>query len=184
MIGLTTGRQTSQRLNSLLKELAYTLPRARIIRRGKSSIEDLAQRLLTEGFEYAMILQRWHGGPGRIDFYNVTFNGLIPIPPSILLREVKLGREHPSRGRHSAEAITYGNQASKATRTLATHLSKVFDLPELSVSTNAGGKTTLHLDESSSDRSITLAIMTITGQDVGPRMAISGLIWDLNESRR
>jgi rRNA maturation protein Rpf1 len=93
VIGFTTGRQTGQRLNSLLKELVQAIPKARVIRRGKSSLDDLSRRLSEEGLDYAIILRRQHGGPGRIGFFRVEGKGLRPLAPSVVLRGVKPGRE-------------------------------------------------------------------------------------------
>jgi len=97
VIAFTTGRQTNQRLNTLLKELVHSLPNARAVRRGKSNLEGLGWRLFEEGFEYATILKRWHGGPGRVDFFKVEAQGLTVLAPSLLLKTVNSRENTPIR---------------------------------------------------------------------------------------
>ncbi len=181
MIGFTTGRQTNQRLNSLLKELVYSVPTARVIRRGKSSLDDLGWRLFEEGLEYVMILQRWHGGPGRIDFFKVEAQGLVRLAPSVLLRAVKLGREYAHPGKHTAEAVTYDAKVSGPTRRFIRHLSMILGLAESTLPTSSEIKSTLHVSETG-DGSILLALTSPPAQqEVGPRLLISRLIWDLHD---
>ncbi len=181
MIGFTTGRQTNQRLNSLLKELVYSVPTARVVRRGKSSLDDLSWRLFEEGLEYVMILQRWHGGPGRIDFFKVEARGLARLAPSVLLRAVKLGREYAHPGKHTAEAVTYDVKVSEPTRRFIRHLSTILGLAESTLSTSSEIKSTLHVSEIG-DGSILLALTSPPAQqEVGPRLLISRLLWNLHD---
>ena len=181
MIGFTTGRQTNQRLNSLLKELVHSLPKARVIRRGKSSLEDLGWHLFEEGFEYVVILQRWQGGPGRIDFFKVEAQGLARRTPSVLLKAVKLRREYANPEKHTAEAITCDTQASRSTQRFVSYLSPILNLTALTLPTSSEIKSTLHITETR-DGSILLALTSPPAQqEVGPRLLISRLIWDMHE---
>jgi rRNA maturation protein Rpf1 len=122
VIGLTTRRETNQRLNSLIKELDIS------ILNGKLSKEALARRLLEEGFTHAVILYRWLRGSGRLDFFNVNPRGMERVPPSILLKSVTLRREYKGQSTPKITAITY-EEASKSTRRLGRVLSSVFELP-------------------------------------------------------
>ena len=181
MIGFTTGRQTNQRLNSLLKELVYSVPTARVIRRGKSSLDDLGWRVLEEGLGYLTILQRWHGGPGRIDFFKVEARGLTPLAPSVLLRAVKLAREYGHPVKHAAEAVTYEANVSGPTRRFIRHMSMILGLAESTLPISSEIKWTLHVSEIE-DGSVLLALTSPPAQqEVGPRLVISRLIWDLHD---
>lgn len=181
MIGLTTGRQTNQGLNSLLKELSHAIPRARVIRRGKSSLEDLGRRFCDKELDYGIILQRWHGGPGRIDFLRVEAKGLTPVAPSVLLRAVKLRREYEHQGKHAAQAITCDARISQSTRRFAQQLSMILDLPQSTIPADFKVKSSFHLSEFR-DGSILLTMTSPPGQEeVGPRLLVSRLIWDLHD---
>jgi rRNA maturation protein Rpf1 len=180
VIGFTTGRQTSQRLNSLLRELACAIPDARIIRRGKSSLDDLGKRFLNESLDYAVVLQRWQGGPGRMDFFKVGPEDLTMLPPSILIRAVKLQREYSHRGKNAAQAITCGVKSSEATRRLVRHLSMVLGLSESALRANPEARSTLHVGEIE-DGSVVLGFKSPPAEgEVGPALLVSKMIWDLH----
>lgn len=182
MIGLTTGRQTTQQLNSLLKDLAHSIPGSKIIRRGKSSVENLGVRLLEEGVSYAIVLYRWRGGPGRIGFFAVEPTGLNVVAPAVLLSAVKLRREYPDRGKYTAQGITCDPTSSEQIRNLSHTLSRVLQLPESSLPPPPDLKTTFHISEMP-DRHPRLIVTSPPGErDVGPSLLISKLIWDIDET--
>lgn len=180
MIGLTTGRQTNQRLNTLLKELAHTIPHAHIIRRGKSSLEELGQRLIDEGSDYGIIIQRWHGAPGRIDFYRVQ-PSFSRIPPSIILKGVKLKREYADSQRGVAQAITYDREISKSSLRLVSTLCMVLGLSESKPPHDPKMKTSIHVGQLA-DGTIRITVTSPpAGADIGPNLLISRLIWDISD---
>jgi rRNA maturation protein Rpf1 len=184
VIGLTTGRQTSQRLNSLLKELANAIPRSKIIRRGKSSLDELTARFLEEGISHALALYRWQGGPGRIDFFRVDRTGLSQMVPSILISRVRLGREYPDRERHKAQGITCERDSSEGTKNFWQRLSEVLELPRVELPTDTKLATTLHISEKAGG-AIDVAITSPPGvREVGPTLTIRKLLWDLDESKK
>jgi len=175
VIGLTTGRETNQRLNSLIKELVASIPNSRITRRGKSSKEDLARRLFQEGFTHALIAYRWHGGPGRLDFFNITPCGLEQVPPSALLKSVMLRREFGEQINQKITAVTC-NKVSATTRRLGRVLSNVLELPFLEAPHNLSYS--MHLRDNGKITEI--VVRSLTGmRDLGPRLAISKLIWSV-----
>jgi rRNA maturation protein Rpf1 len=180
VIGLTTGRQSNQRLNSLLKDLAHAIPKARIVRRGKSSLDDLGRRLFEEGIECVLVLQRWHGGPGRIDFLKVEANSLTQHPPSMMLKAVKLRREYSQRANRAAQAITCDTKVSPATRRFAHQLSQVLELTESAMPASPEIKSSFHVSEMQGGSLLLTVTSPPAEKDVGPRLVISRLIWDLN----
>ena len=173
MIGLTTGRETSPRQNTLLKELATAIPNSRISRRGKSSTEDLSRRFLEEGFHHAVALYRWHGSPGRIEFFNVKSTGLEQVPPTLLLRSVRLRREYRARGQHTVEAISFEG-SSEATR-LRNVLSRVLELPEIESLKNA--TCSLHVRELTGATIELVVTSPPCIQEIGPKLVISEMLW-------
>lgn len=175
MIGLTTGRETNQRLNSLIKELGISLPNSRITRRGKSSKEELARRLLEDGFTHALIAYRWHGGPGRLDFFNVKPGGMEQVPPSALLKSVTLRREFGGQSNPKIAALTC-EQVSQTTRRFAGVLSSVLELP-LSES-RQGLPCSMHLRDNGKMTELVVRSL-INMRDLGPKLVISKLIWSV-----
>lgn len=175
MIGLTTGRETNQRLNSLIKELGSSIPNSRITRRGKSGKEELARRLLQDGFAHALIVYRWHGGPGRLDFFNVKASGMEHVPPSALLKSVILRRDFGDQTPHKIAAITC-EHASKTTRHLGQVLSSVLELPF--VESQLDLPCCLHLRDNGKMTEVVVR-SPLNTRDIGPKLAISKLIWSV-----
>lgn len=180
MIGLTTGRQTNQRLNSLLKELAHTIPRARIVRRGKSGLDDLARRMFNDGLEYGLILQRWQGGPGRMDFFKVHADGLNSFMLSLILNAVKLRREYPNPRRAVAQAVSYDEGITEPSHRLVLNLCTLLGLSETRSPNTPEIKTTLHISELPGG-TIRIAVTSRPKLvEIGPTLLVSRLIWDSN----
>jgi rRNA maturation protein Rpf1 len=175
VIGLTTGRETSQRLNILLKELSAAIPNARVVRRGKSSIENLSMRLLDGGFTHAIAIYRWHGGPGRMDLFNVTRNGMRQIPPIVLLGSVVLRREYQTKHKSSVIDALSVEKASTTTVRVAHALSEILELPQVDYSLSSS--CSLHLRESNG--SIVLVVISPDHRDIGPKLVLSKLLWNL-----
>ena len=173
MIGLTTGRQTTQRMNSLLNDLTHTLPHAKIIRRGKSSLNDLFVRLLNENLTHAIALNRWHGTPGRLTLYNVQPKGITKLMPSIFLSEIKLAREYKSYNRSTVKGITCG-KVKQSTHQFSEILAAVFEIPVTQNPTDVDA--TFHLVQIND--SIRLAVTSPPMErEVGPSLTISRLLW-------
>jgi len=175
VIGLTTGRETNQRLNSLIKELNSSIPNSRITRRGKSSKEELARRLFEDGFTHALIAYRWHGGPGRLDFFNVGSSGMKQIPPSALLKSVTLRRELGEHKNPKVTGITC-EQVSTTTRNLCHTLSTVLELPITEIREDS--HSSIYVRDSG--KVIEVVVRSLTDmRELGPRLVIAKLIWSI-----
>jgi rRNA maturation protein Rpf1 len=181
VIGLTTGREANQRLNSLLKELEHAVPSAKIVRRGKSSRQELANRLRQERFSHAVAIYRWQGGPGRLDFFTVKCDGISMLRPSALLKAVRLGREYPNRAHSTAAAITHDENMAEETRRFCHTLSDALELPEVDTPELSRIKASFHVSELP-DLTTQLALTSPAREhEVGPKMLISRLLWDQDD---
>ncbi len=179
MIALTTGRQTSQRLNILLKDLAHTIPKSKILRRGKSSLDEVFRRALENGLNRALILQRWHGAPGRIDLYEVLPSGTGKLVLSATVRSARLRRECGTRGGSYASSISIASHERSPADRFSRVLSKFTELPILDsslagrdsfhVSLNAKGEVQIGLLSSSETR------------ETGLQLRLSKISWTSNE---
>ena len=181
MIGFTTGRETNQRLNSLLKELTHVIPRSQIIRRGKSNREELAFRLYENGFTHAIGIYRQHGGPGRIDFFTVNPDGMPTLSPSALLKSVKLGREYQNRTKCTATAVTHNVDLTEETLLFCHTLSTALELTEVGTQQTSRLSASFHVADLS-DRTIKLSVTSPAARnEVGPTLSITRLLWDHND---
>ena len=161
MIGLTTGRQTTQRMNSLLNDL--TLPHAKIVRGGKSSLNDFSVRLLKENTVHTIAINRWHGTPGRSTLYSLQTKGVTKLMPSFFLNEIKLAREYKNHAQPNIEGITCGKV--KQTTHQFSEILSVFEIPLTQNPTELGA--TFHLVQIND--SIRLVVTSPTMErEVGP----------------
>jgi len=184
VIGFTTGRETNQRLNSLLKDLTHVVPRSQIIRRGKSNREELAFRLYKNGFTHAIGIFRLHGGPGRIELFTINANGMSSLPPCALLKSVKLGREYPRRAKCIATAVTHKADLPDEILRFCHALSSALELPEVAIQQTSQIRASFHITDLP-DRTIQLSVTSPAARhEVGPTLSISRLLWDENEAGR
>jgi len=176
VIGLTTGRETNQRLNSLLRDLVHVIPNAVILRRGKSSLQGLTERVRQMGISQVLVIYRSHGGPRRIDMLRLSDAGLVAVPPAMILSAVKLRREHDARDRSPVSAISReAGSPSEITR-FAVKLGEALGVPAVESGSVLAHGSTFHLKREPTG-TISLTVRSSPDQEVGPRLEISKLIW-------
>lgn len=172
MILVTTSKAPTQRINSFVKDLRHSLPAVKVVRRGKTGMEELPDRLRAEGCDRLLVVGRRHGAPGRIDLYTLKNDNLIAHDPTIFLREVRLRREYDVVGRFQARGIT--RQSAPSLSRIAEALSEFFQLPEaepteLSVS--------LHISRSDHG-SLRISLTNPPSiREVGPSMSVERVLW-------
>ena len=182
MILLTTSRRPTKGIRTFCKDLSHTLPNILRINRGKLSLEDVAAKALEVNAEKVVIVDRWKGGPGKIELYYV--NGkLQPIPPLIYLRSVKLRREFdvmPKGKRIKCVAVFTSQKHFKDVSRLGKALSEFFNIPIMSDESGYRGYDAILQTgtDSSGELVITFSLLP-ENLEIGPRMKISHLIWDL-----
>ena len=184
MILLTTSRRPTRRIRTFCKDFSHGIPNVTRINRGKLSLEGLAEKALELGADGVVIVDRWKGGPGKIEFFKVKEGKLQPTPPMIYVRGVKLRREFGTmpRGRRiKSTAILALPEAPPEVIRLREAFSEFFHIP------------VIHADEEKRRFSALMEIKTnpageivVTFRllpenvEVGPMMRISHMIWDLS----
>ncbi|MEM3788943.1 MAG: hypothetical protein QXN95_03645, partial [Candidatus Bathyarchaeia archaeon] len=134
MILLTTSRRPTKGIRTFCKDLSRMLPNILRINRGKLSLEGVAAKALELDAEKVVIVDRWKGGPGKIELYHVD-GKLQPIPPLIYLKSVKLRREFqtmPKGRRIESVAIASSPKQSQEITRLEKALSVFFGIPIVS----------------------------------------------------
>ena len=170
-------------MRTFCKDLSYTIPNIFRINRGKLSLEGVAAKAIEFGAEKVVIVDRWKGGPGKIELYHV--NGkLQPIPPLIYLRGVKLRREFQTmpRGRRiKSVAIAALSKPSQEVGRLEKALSDFFGIPIISCEDKFEGYNAIMLITTNSAGEIVTTFRLLPeNMEIGPRIRISHLIWDLS----
>jgi len=183
VILLTTSRRPTRRIRTFCKELSYNIPNVTGINRGKLSLEGLAAKALELNAEKAMIVDRWKGGPGKIELFKLENGKLQPMPPLIYLRGVKLRREFGTmpRGRRiKSTAIFASSEPSEEIERLEKTLSDFFDLPVVHRWEECKPYNALLYVKSDQSGEIVMSFRLFPENvEIGPRMRVSHLIWDL-----
>jgi len=180
MILLTTSRQPSQRIRTLANDLVSVIPNSIRVNRGKLSLDGVAEKALELDADKIVILDRWKGDLGKIQFFQIDESGFCQVPPSIYVRNVRLRREFDNKGRRQIESV--GVLATSAVGRFGEFVSGFFGVPVfrseefpqhcqalMSLSRNASGvlEITWKL----------LPSMT----EVGPRIACANVVWALEK---
>lgn len=150
--------------------------------RGKLSLQGLAEKALELNAEKVVVVERWRGGPGKIEFYKLEENGLQPTPPLIYLRGVKLQREFqtvPMRRRIKSVAIAPLAEASEESEMLERALSSFFSIPIVSSLDEYGDyNAIMQIAAEPSGLFIVTFKVLPENLEIGPRLTISRLSWD------
>lgn len=183
MILLTTSRRPTRRIRTFCKELSYNIPNLTRINRGKLSLEGLAAKALELNAEKVVIVDRWKGGPGKIELFKLENGKLQPIPPLIYLRGVKLRREFGTmpRGRRiRSTVILASSKPSREIEKLEEALSAFFNLPIIQGLEDCKNCNALMQTEMNEAGEIVVTFRLLPENvEIGPRMRISHFIWDL-----
>ncbi|RLI27315.1 MAG: hypothetical protein DRO52_00550 [Candidatus Hecatellales archaeon] len=93
---ISSSRYPTRTVRSLMRDLHTVIPHSHRMNRGKMSLEDLSEVARQLGARYVMLVARWKGIPGKLEFYRPQPRGLKLLPPIIYIRGVKLQRQYPT----------------------------------------------------------------------------------------
>ena len=183
---ITTSRRPTRRIRTFCNDLARCIPNSIRINRGKLNREGIAEKALELDAERIVIINRWKGGPGKLELFHVS-EGLVGVPPLIYVRGIKLQREFGFRklGRFRSLAITasfsHGNDEIKK---LADALSRFLNIPFILPNEKlAGYDLLMHISKNVSEQLSITFFESRLGREIGPRITLSHLIWNLRKER-
>ncbi len=90
---ITTSRYPTRRIRSFTKDLHSAIPTSIRVTRGKKGIRDLEELCSIYGANRVLIIGRYKGCPGKMNFLKMTPRGLTYIPFTLLIGGVTLLRE-------------------------------------------------------------------------------------------
>ncbi len=183
MILLTTSRRPTKAIRTFCRDLSNTIPNTLRINRGKLSLEGVAEKALESNAEKVLIVERWKGGPGKIQFFEVSKEGLKLTLPLIYLKGVKLQREFPEakpKGRRiKSLGLAASQSVSAEVKKLEEALSKFFGIPLISYEESVRDYDALMQITPEQQGFLTVTFRLIPEMvEVGPRIGISHLIWE------
>jgi len=148
------------------------------------SLAALAEKALELNVDHVIIISRWKGGPGKIEFFDVK-EGLSLVPPLVYIKGVKLRREFEAKAKKvEACAVTLFRQKDSELRRFTDYLSKFLKLPIVSAEAlkeiNAGKRKTVLCISRNFEGQIQFTFRLLPRlNEVGPRVRLSHLIWEV-----
>ena len=184
---LTTSRRPTKNMRTFCRDLSHTFPNIVRVNRGKLSLEGLAEKALEYNANKVIIVDRWKGGPGKIQFFYLDAKGLKAIPPLVYLQGVKFRRdfrENMPRGRRIRNiAMKPSLNQDVERKKFEEMLANFFEIPFLSVdeAVNNGYDAIMQISQEALNRT-KIAFMLLPEQvEIGPQIIVSHLIWELTK---
>ena len=180
LILLTTSRRPTGRIRTFCRDLTNSIPDVVRVNRGKMSQDGVAEKAIELEADRVIIVDRWHGGPGRINLFDIS-SGLKPVSPLMLLSGIRLRRElQEGTKRVKSSVVTVDSKASPELRKAAASLSQFLGLPMLSLDeASEGHRVSMHLSYDSKRRLQATFMLLGRMVEIGPRITLSKLIWDV-----
>lgn len=181
MILLTTSRRPTGGIRTLCRDLANSLPNVVRVNRGKMSIDGIAERAIGLEADRIIVIDRWLGGPGKINLFKLALSGQIPVPPLMLIARTCLQREFKKTTRSTrSSVITMELEDSPELERIAVCLSQFFRLPIRSVDeASEKHSASMHFSLDSSHHPQITFLFLQRMVEIGPRITISKLIWEV-----
>ena len=180
MILITTSRRPTRDIRTLCHDLARSIPKALRVNRGKMSLDGVAEKALELNADRVIIVNRWKGGPGKIELFQVGLGGLNPVPPLLYIAGVRLQREFKVRTRPvQSLAVTTVPEAPPETAKIADSLANFLKAP-LSSMREAVSKyrASMHISSNASERTEITFLLLPEAVEAGPRITLSHTLWE------
>lgn len=185
MILITTSRRPTRRIRTFCNDLARCIPNSIRVNRGKLSREGVAEKAMEINADRIIIVNRWKGGPGKIEFFKLN-ESLVGVPPLLYIRGIKLQREigFPKTRPFRSLAITavYTSDEEEIPR-LAGALSEFLEAPiaTLEELLKQSYHVFMHISRDVSERIRITFFKLPENREIGPRITVSHVIWSLEK---
>ena len=156
------------------------------VNRGKLSLGGVAEKALELDAEKAIIIGKWRGAPGKIQFFRISAEGLDVIPPLIYVKGVKLRRDFeekaPRGKRLKSVTIAASERTSLEVKRLENVLSEFFNVPVFSLEEICDRKFDAAMQISVDPSNCMIITFKLVPEfvEVGPQARVSHLVWELN----
>lgn len=183
MILITTSRSPTERIRTICNDLARSMPEAVRINRGKMNLDGIAEKALEIEADRVVVVSRWKGGPGRIEFFKAGSEGLAPVFPILYLAGIQLQREFNVRiGPVRSLAATVSPECSPEVMKTVESLADFFNIP-FSPKETAPLKyqASMHFSSDASRRAQITFMLLPKFIEVGPRIIMSHAVWENRE---
>jgi rRNA maturation protein Rpf1 len=166
-------------MRSLCHDLIRVLPDATRINRGKLSFPEIIGKVFDAEADRLIIVERWKGGPGRIQFYQIS-SEVTRLPPLLILGGVKMQSDFGRKRLLSKNiAVTVTDDPPKNILDLAKFLSQFLNVPFSAKKSSEDKFTTaLHISPIPDGEARIQFNAPPKGTEVGPRLIVKKAVWE------
>jgi len=172
---LTTSRRPTSRIRSFCHDLVGCLSNIVRVNRGKLNIDGITEKALEIGADRIVIVDRWKGGLGKIQFFLVKETNLTPVPPSIYIKSIKLRREFATKTKSiQSFVVTTSSERSPRNKKVAESLAHFFNIPMLSVDQDVSRySASMHVSTNTSSLTMITFVLLPEFVEIGPRISVA-----------
>lgn len=185
MLLLTTSRRPTPRIRTFCRDLACSIPNVVRINRGKLSLDGIVEKTLELNANQVIIVDRWKGGPGKIELFKIGQEGLVPVPPIMYVSSIKLRREFDRAKTKPVRSliITTSSENSNEIIRIARSLSNFLNVPRSQMDKAVlKSKTSMHISTNGLHRTqVTFMLLLPENVEIGPRITLSHVVWEIKK---
>jgi rRNA maturation protein Rpf1 len=182
VIVLTTCRRPTQRIRSFTKDISHSHPATTILSRGKLGLVDLATATRKFGSNQILVISRWMGGPGRIEFLSLDSNR-VSLSSTLYLKNVRLQREYDTHRAPRAEIVTTSEKIHSETARFAKWYSELFGMRLIDSEMAGSYNASIHVSDDTHTIHVSLTSPPAE-TEVGPSFTIRQINWKPMETFR
>jgi len=178
---LTTSRNPTPRIRTFCNDLTRVIPSVVRVNRGKMSTNQVAEKALEHGADRVVLVDRWQGGPGKIEFFLMGASGLVPVPLSLFIVGIRLQREFAPIRLKPFNSLVIMKPVNNLME-IADSLSKFFKVPVLSENEAlAKYPVAMHVSLDSTRR-VQITFMLLSQKvEIGPRITLRRAAWEASK---
>lgn len=179
---ISSSRHPTRTIRTLMRDLHTVIPHSHRVNRGKMSLEDLAEMASGFGVKYVMLVARWRGSPGKLEFYKPNRGNLKLLPPIIYIKGVRLQREYEVAWRklriRPKKLFTLKGCGGDAAK-IAEALSKFFNSRGWVESVEGAERDTVYLEVGEAKPHHIAFHSVVRGRavEVGPSLIVRHVVW-------
>jgi len=144
------------------------------------NIDGIAEKALEIDADQVVVVNRWKGGPGKIEFFKAGSEGLTPVFPILYVVSIRLQREFDVRiGSVQSLAVTMSPECSSEATKTAESLANFFSIPFLPKGKiPLKRRVSMHFSSDASRRTQLTFVLLPKFIEAGPRIIISHAVWE------
>ncbi len=181
---LTTSRSPTPRIRTFCNDLARVILGVVRVNRGKLSMDGVAEKALEYDADRVVIVDRWHGGPSKIGFFQVGASGLVSVSLILHVAGIRLQREfgHTRLRPTRSVAIVIPSKGNEEIVKVANSLSSFFNVPAFLVNEKpCKYPMEMRVSYDATRRIQVTFVDTLQNVEVGPRITLSQVIWETDK---